>query len=452
MRSILIAIFIYAGTLAAQNDTFLVDKIVGVVGDKVVLFSDVELQYQQLKLEQDVPESFKCEILNQLLSNKMYLEQALIDSIAVSDEEIESELDRRIRYFISMIGSQEKLEQYYEKSILEIKSEFRSDIRDQLLSQRMQGQILENLRITPADVKKFFASIPKDSLPYFNAEVEIGQIVVYPEISKTQRSLAITKAEGIRERIMNGEDFCTMALIYSEDPGSADNCGDLGWVGRGEFVTEFEAVAFRLEEGEVSELVETKYGYHLIQLLEKKGNRIHARHILVKPKVTSGDLDAAKKKLEDIRYLIEIDSLPFNTAVNKYSEDENSKHQGGMLSNPATGNSYFEIDQLDKTIDFGIEGRKAGDLSQPLLFIDDQGQQAYRVILLRSETKPHVANLEDDYYRIKAAALSQKEDEELQKWMANKIKDTYIKIDPAYNTCPSMKQWYQTNSSATTYE
>lgn len=452
MRTLFILILLYSGSLLAQNDTMLVDKIVGIVGDKIVLLSDLEMQYQQMQLEQDVPEAFKCELLNQMLAQKMFLTQALVDSVAVSDDEIENELNRRIDYFISMIGSQEKLELYYGKTILEIKDEFRADIREQLLAQKMQQDIFMDVEVTPDEVKTFYKSIPKDSLPYFNAEVEIGQIVMYPEVSKTQRQLAISKVEGLLERLKNGEEFCTLALIYSNDKSNADNCGDLGWVGRGQFVTEFEAAAFRLDEGEISDIVETKYGFHIIKMVEKKGNRIHAQHILIKPNISSSDLEKIKLKLDTVHGLLEIDSIPFNLAVNVYSQDENTKHQGGMLVNPQTGNTFFEMDQLDKDIYFSIEGLEPGDFSEPLQFKDYTGETAYRIVYLKSETEPHVANLQDDYYRIKAAAQSKKEDEALQDWLEDKITDTYIYVAPGYNDCESMQKWYKTNKNSTTYD
>lgn len=454
MRIFFLGILLYAGNLLAQSDTFLVDKIVGIVGDKVVLLSDVELQYEQMRMEQDIPEGFKCELLNQMLSNKMYLEQALLDSLMVSEDEIESELSRRIQYFVGMIGSEDRLEEYYGKSIIEIKDEFRADIEDQLLSQKMQGEILGNTKVTPSEVKDFYNSIPVDSLPYFNAEVEVGQIVLFPEVSEFQRNYALEKIEGIRRAIVeDGSDFCTQANIYSEDPSNAENCGDLGFVGRGEFVTEFEAAAFRLDEGEVSEVVETKYGFHIIQMVEKKGNRIHARHILIKPQVTSIDLDKTKKRLDSIRALIVHDSITFNKAVAKFSEDEETKHQAGMLVNPQTGNAFFEVSQLDKTVYFAIEGLKVGEISEPLLYETMTGEKAYRIVLLKSETKPHVANLNDDYYRIKAAALSQKEDESLRKWLREKIKEAYVWVDPKYNTCPSMSKWFvEKKAKSNTYE
>lgn len=438
---------------SAQNDTMLVDKIVAQIGDNIILYSDVELQYQQMKLEQDIPPEFRCELLNQMLQSKLMLEQATLDSLEVTDDEIEQELNRRIDYFVGMIGSEEQLEAYYGKSILQIKNEFRSDIREQLLAQKMQNEIVGDIEVTPNEVVQFYNSIPKDSLPYFNAEVEVGQIVIYPKVSKTQRSLAISKAEGLKERLDNGEDFCILARIYSDDPGTANDCGDLGFVGRGQLVPEFEAVAFRLKEGETSDIVETKYGYHIIQMIEKKGNRVHVRHILVQPRITDADLDDAKQKLDSIRNLLVNDSMSFETAVGKFSEDETTKHQGGMLSNQQTGQPYFEISQLDKTLYFAIEGLSPGDYSDPVLFSDYADKQAYRIVLLKSQSKPHAANLDDDYYRIKAAALNQKHDNIIQAWIKEKIPETYIFVDDSYRDCGSMKKWFTTEKvTKTKYE
>src|SRR5690606_7834410 len=219
-------------------------------------------QFNQMDAEGNLPDEFRCEIFEQMLVQKLFVHQAKIDSVFVDEDEIENELDRRIRYFISMIGSVERLEEYYEKSIVEIKDEFRKDISDQLLAQRMQGTIFANVKVTPSEVKEYFKQIPEDSLPYYNAEVELSQIVKKPEISIEQRQLAIEKIEGILARVQKGEDFAKLAMIYSEDPGSATKGGDLGYVGRGELVTEFEGAAFRLQPDEVSEVVKTKYGYH----------------------------------------------------------------------------------------------------------------------------------------------------------------------------------------------
>lgn len=449
MKKLLFSLLFVAAFTSIKADTILVDKVIAVVGDKVILLSDIELQYEQLKLEQELPASAKCELLDGILTSKLFLEAALQDSIAVSDDEVESELDRRISYFISMLGGQEQLEQYYGKSTLEIKNEFRTDIREQLLSQRMQSKVYNNVKVGPADVKKFFNLIPTDSLPYFNAEVEVGQILMTPKASTFSKEIARKKANDILAELEAGEDFCYLVSRYSGDPGTADQCGDLGTVGRGEFVTEFEAAAFALNEGEHSGVVETKYGFHIIQMVKKKGSRITVRHILIVPAVLNSDHQMVKDRLQEIRDSLVAGTLTFPVAVNKYSEDEDTKHQGGMMVNPQTGSTYFEIGQLDKNTYFALEGLKPGDFSQPLQTQLPNGMPAYRVVLLKSETKPHVANLEEDYYKIQAAALKKKQDEALDEWLLSRISETYVWVSPDYRNCLTVKKWYKDENTIT---
>ena len=432
----------------------LVDRIEGIVGNSIVLHSDIELQFQQMKLEgADVPDDFKCAILDQMLSQKMLLEQATLDSLTVSEEEVESELDRRIRYFVSMIGSESKLEEYYGKSILRIKDEFRKDIREQLLSQKMRTNILGKVKVTPADVKAFFNAIPKDSLPYFNAEVEVGQLVINPTVSRELKDYTRSALAAIRERVLKGEDFCILAQLYSEDPGSAEQCGDLGFIKRGEMVTEFEGAAFRLAENEVSPVFESKFGFHIVQMLNKKGDRIHVRHILMRSKTTSGDLLQAKAMIDSIRTLIVEKEMSFEEAAIKFSEDEATKNVGGMLTNSNTGNTFFEIDELDKSIYFAIENLDAGQVSKPELFQTPDRMQAYRILYLKSEAPAHEANLKDDYSKIKAAAANQKDEKEFSRWLNDKIKNTYIYVEESYHDCVLMKKWLKaTNVVQKTYE
>jgi peptidyl-prolyl cis-trans isomerase SurA len=444
--SVIFSLFLFAQTKA--GDTILVDKVMAIVGDNIILYSDIEIQYHQLANENSsLPENFRCEIFEQMLTQKLFLQQAKVDSIIVSEDEIANELDRRIRYFINMIGSVEKLEAYYEKSIVEIKDEFRKDIADQLLAQKMQSNIFGNIKITPSEVKQFFSTIPEDSLPYYNAEVELLQVVKYPDISPEQKQLAIEKIEGIHERIKKGEDFAKLAIIYSEDPGSASKGGDLGFVGRGELVTEFEGAAFRLKPGEVSDIVKTKYGYHIIKMIEQKGERIKVSHILIKPKVTTFDLQKAILFLDSVRNLIINKEITFEKAVDRFSDDEESKGQGGQLMNPQSGTPSFETSQLDKSTFFAIEKLKPGDISEVSLFTKSDGEQAARIFFLRSETKPHVANLKDDYYKIKAAALQKKQEKEMVKWTTMKIENTFVKLTDDFRDCPNIKHWYQKNDS-----
>lgn len=426
----------------SQDDRTLVDQVAGIVGDGIILHSDIELQYQQMQLEGSaVPEDFRCAILDQMLAQKLLVENAKLDSIVVGEDEIESELDRRIRYFVSMIGSEEKLEAYYGKSILQIKDEFRKDIEEQLLSNKMRSKVLEKVSVTPSEVKNFFNAIPKDSLPYFNAEVEVGQIVLNPQPNKELKEYTRKSLSDIRQRIVDGEDFCVLAGLYSEDPGSATQCGDLGFIKRGEMVTEFEGAAFRLGENEISDVIESQFGFHIIQMLEKKGERIHVRHILMMPKTSSYDLVASKEKLDSIRTLIKEDKIKFNEAAVKFSEEEATKNQGGMLVNPQTGNTYFEIDQLDKSLYFAIDNLMPGDISEPQLFQTEQGTQAYRIVFLKSESSAHVASLKDDYSRIKSAANTQKQEAEFQKWILGRAKEVYVSVDASYQNCELLNKW-----------
>lgn len=437
---------LYAPKVAVASDTLMVDKVIGIVGDYIVLYSDIEIQYQQFISEnQNVPENMRCQILGQMLGQKLFLQQAKLDSVSVTDEEISGELDRRIRFFINMIGSVEKLEGYYGKSITAIKEEFKRDIADQLLAQKMQGRIFEKIKVTPSEVKTFFKNIPEDSIPYYNATVEIAQIVKKPEVAPEQKQLAIEKAEGLLSRLKQGENFATLATIYSEDPGSAAQGGNLGFVGRGELVTEFEGAAFRLNPDEISDIVKTKFGYHIIKMHEQKGEQIHISHILIKPKTSSFDLQNAIYFLDSVKKEIENGNLTFEKAVDRLSEDDESKSQGGLLANPQSGDLAFQIDELDKNVYFAIDKLKVGEVSKPQIFTTAEGEQAVRILKLKNETQAHVANLNDDYHKIKSTALQHKQIKELEKWIDSKIENIYIHLDPSYQTCPNLSVWYKKN-------
>lgn len=436
-----------SGSILAQPK--LIEKIAGIVGDNIILRSDIEIQYQQLASQDpSVTEDAKCVLLDQMMAQKMYLTQAMVDSIEISEDEVEGELDRRLRYFMQLIGSKEKLEEYYGKSILEIKDEFREEIREQLLSQRMEGKVFADLKVTPAEVRTFFNAIPEDSLPYFNAEVEVGQIVIFPKVAKEQRKLALDKIGDLRKRILDGEDFETLALIYSEDPGSAAEGGDVGFIERGETAAEFEAAAFNLEKDEVSEVVETIFGFHVLQLIERKGERTRIRHILVKPQITSYDLEFSANKLDSVRALIIAKTMTFGVAAEKFSEDEQSKNNGGMLTNPETGNNAFELDQLERSLFLAVEQMKVGETSKPMLFKTPTDESAYRIVFLQSQTEPHKASLKNDYNKIQAAALAEKQAKALTVWFAKKSQNTYIFVDEDYRDCTELTKWKKQDESA----
>ena len=315
-----------------------VDKIVGIVGDKIVLKSDVDIQVRQLTTQGTPEEGLSCNLFEELMLQKLLLSQAEVDSVLVTEDEIEGELEQRIRYFIGLFeGDQDKLEAYYDKSILQIKDEFRAQIQEQLLSRRMQQQVVTAVKVTPAEVKHFFETLPADSLPFYDAEVEMAQIVIMAEVSDEQKQKAKDELNELKKRILEGEDFATLAVVYSDDTGSATNGGDLGFMSRGELVNEFAAAAFNLENGEVSDIVETEFGLHLIQMVELLGEKANLRHILLRPEITSFDLEKAKAKLNDVRNKILTDSISFNQAVDKYSTDKQTKNNGGNIVNPQTG-------------------------------------------------------------------------------------------------------------------
>ncbi|MFN3528552.1 MAG: peptidylprolyl isomerase [Bacteroidia bacterium] len=427
---------------AQPAKTSMIDGLVAVVGDKIILKSEVEAEYASwLAQGNDEDPDMRCIIVDQLLTTKLMLRQAEIDSVEVSDEEVDGQIERRMRYFISMVGTREKLEEFYGKSMVEIREEFRPQVREMLLAQKMQERITENVTISPREVQNYFAKVPPDSIPYFDAEVEIGQIVMFPEVGPVQREFTTEKLNDIRGRILKGESFSTLAILYSEDPGSAKEGGSLGFFGRGEMVPEFEAVAFKLKPGEVSPVVRTKFGYHILQLVERRGDRVHCRHILIKPPVGNRELESARRKLDSIRSEVAEGRLLFIDAVRKHSQDDESKSNGGMLMNDNSGTNSFTIDQLTPDVYFAIDKLQVGQLSDPQPYSAPDGTRGFRVFYLKSRTKPHQANLNDDYARIQSAAHNMKRLERMQEWFMKAKTRTFIKIDEEYASCENLLRW-----------
>ena len=436
---LLIFITISAGWSFGQSKV--IDEVIAVVGGNIVLKSELENQYQQLKAQNGEQglnkfEADRCKVLEDILFQKLLLNQAQLDSVKVTDSQVESEMSRRLNYFTQQVGSEKKLEEYYGKSMNEIKDEFRELIKDQLLVQQVQETITTKTSITPSEVKEFFQRIPKDSLPFIPSEIEVGQIVAYPEISEEAKKEAREKIEGIRQRVLKGESFSTLAVLYSEDPGSSKRGGELGFVERGSFVPEFEAVAFKLKEKTISEIIETTYGYHFMELIERRGEKINIRHILISPKISPEDLKKARNYLDSIRTLIiNTDTLDFSEAAALYSHDKETKYNGGLLINPQTGTTRFEADQLEPTLFFTIDKLKVGEISQPVLMQVPGGKQAYRILYLKKRTEAHRANLKDDYQKIQEAALNEKQQKVIAEWISKKLSTTYFRLNDDYKTC-----------------
>lgn len=442
--AMVLVVFVGGANASMQSDTLIIDEVVAVVGSNFILRSDIENQYTQMRMQGSIKGSeskVKCQILENLLFEKLMLHQAAIDSIEVTPDQVTSELDRRMRYFIQQFGSQEKLEEYYGKTILEFKDELRSVISDQLLVGRVQEEITVNTQVTPSEVKKFFKSLPRDSVPLISSVVEVAQIVKKPPITFEEKFEVKERLQKLRERVINGESFQALAVLYSEDPGSAKQGGDIGLHGRGELYPEFEAVAFKLEPGEISEIVETEAGFHIIQGIQRRGEFVRVRHILIRPKVSPVEMAEARNFLDSIAGLIRNDSITFENAVIRYSTDP-SKNNGGLLINPMSGAGQWPVDQLDPKVFFVIDKMEVGDVSTPVLMQDESGEEAYRLLYLMRRTQPHRANLEEDYNQIQDWALQKKKQEDMKKWILRNAKKAYIRINGEYTDCDFEQKWF----------
>jgi peptidyl-prolyl cis-trans isomerase SurA len=387
-------------------------------------------------------------MMDQLILNNLLLNQAKLDSIEISDGEVQQELDTRVDQILrQMNGDVNQFESYYGQTMGEVKESFRDDLKNKKLVDKMRAKITADISVTPSEVQAFFALIPKDSLPYFNSEVELGEIVYQPKPNPVQKQIALDKLTDIRKRIVEGkEDFAKLAEKYSDDPGSGRAGGDLGWAKRGTFVPAFEAAAYKLEPDQITAVTETEFGYHIIQLIERRGNTIHARHILLKPKVTEEDLTASKAKLDSVRTKIIDKKLAFSKAVKDYSDkNAQSYHNDGRMVNPASGNGIFEVADLDPTVYFATEELKVGEISKPIeLASPGSGETQYKLIKLLARTDPHKANLRQDYNKIQTAALDQKKNTYTSKWFLDKVGHTYMSIEAStQKQCPALVKWVE---------
>jgi peptidyl-prolyl cis-trans isomerase SurA len=433
---IAIILITQVSSLFSQNEGVVLDKVVAVVGKNVILMSDVENQYIQMKNQGMQGENLKCTVFEELLFQKLLLDQAQKDSIEISEAEIEGDLENRIRYFVGQIGSEEKLEEFYGKSISEIKDEFREVIAKQMLSKRMQDQLTQSIKVTPTEIRKFFKELPEDSLPRLNKQVVLEQIVKYPPVSEKEKLAIKEKLRSYRERVLKGEKFSTLAVLYSEDMGSARKGGELGFVGRTDLVPEFAAVAFKLKSpGDMSRIVETDFGFHIIQLIEKRGELMNLRHILLKPKTSSLDLYKAQNLMDSVRTLVAKDTIAFDKAAEKFSEDKETNMNGGLMINPNTGMAMFEYDQLPPALAYAVRGLKEGEMTKTFKTQDNRGQDVYKIVRIKEIIPAHIANMTDDYQLIQNMALADKKERFVKLWIRRKQESTYIKLEDDYKSC-----------------
>ena len=420
--------------LKAQDEV-VIDKIIAKVDDYIILKSELERSYLDfLSRGQMRGSNAKCQILQQLVVNKMLMAQSEIDSIFVLDAEVNSNLDRRMSVMAQQFGGEDAIEKAYNKSIDQIRSEIFDNIKEQLTIQRMQSELTSDLKVTPAEVKKFFKQIPRDSLPYFSTEVSISQIVKEPEAGKEQKDKVRNLLLDIRNQLESGISFEVLAKKYSQDPGSAANGGQLGFYNRGELAPEYEATSLSMQPGEISMPVETQFGFHLIQLQEKRGNSYKTRHILITPQPSKEDYASAETYLDSLRSVIQLDSITFQAAAKEYSDDQLTSSAGGFFQDES-GALRISADQLDPNIFFTIDTMKIGNITKPIRFQKEDGSYAYRIIYYKDRVAPHQANLDEDYQKIAAAALARKKNGKISQWFEKARGNVFIDIDPEFDYC-----------------
>ncbi len=442
--SVVTAVVCMMHVAAAQQ---VVDQVMAVVGNKIILKSDIEKQYiQYLAQAGGESEESRCAIFDQILLQKLLLNQAEIDSVTVTEGQVEGELDRRMRFYIRQIGSEEKLEQYFHTTIRELKAEFRDVIKDQLMVQMMQSKITKEVTASPNDVRSFFEKIPADSVPYIDAELEIAQIMRVPPVTNEEKQAIRDQLEEYRKKILAGEgDLAVYAALYSQDQVTAKKGGELGFFERGTMVPEFEAAAFNLKPGDVSPVIETKFGFHILQLIERRGDQINVRHLLLQPKTTDEGMRRCVNTLDSIQKAITSGTISFEDAAEKFSDDAETKYNGGLLINPETNTSHLSPDKMDRVLFFQVDTMELNRVSAPLQMTTSEGKTAFRIVMVKSRTKPHKANLKDDYQRIQEVALSEKQNRALMEWIKKKQKTTYINIVDNFDNCELLKQWVKGN-------
>lgn len=437
-------------TLLMSNFTFgqgtTIDKVVAQVGDNVILLSEIQAQkLQAIQAGMEITPEIDCQILEEIMFQYLLLNQAKLDSIEMPDSQVDAEMENRIRVIENQIGGRQKMEEFYGKSVTQIKKEFRPIIRDQLLAKEMERQITSEISVTPREVDKFYKTIPVDSIPLINAQLSFQQIVHYPEITPDDKKRAFDELNEIRTGIMeNGKSFSTQARIHSMDPGSAREGGKIEAT-RGMMVPQFEAAVFNLQPGQVSDVFESDYGYHIVKLTERKGDDYTCQHILIIPEFANNALEASALKLDSCYNRLKANEITWDEAVQLYSNDEATVQNKGIITNPITGEQTWDMEdlnQVDQQIYLLTDRMEKGDISQPNLYSNMfERKQGVRIVRLMDRTTPHRANLKDDYSLIKRAAESDKQQKTMNTWITSKIANAYIRIDEDYKNCDFKNEW-----------
>ena len=421
----------------------LVDRVIANVAGRIVLYSELAGRSEQARqqghalTDQDI-----CGELEDLLFQQLLLEQARIDSVMPDEAQVNAELDRRIAYFERQIGGREQLEKFYGKSITEIKADFRDQIADQLLSQQMTQRISGDVRVTPREVERFFKEIPEDSLPFINAGVEFARVVRYAVPTEEEVRRVRQQLEEHRQSIIDGKkDFCTVAVLYSQDKGSASRCGELGLVAPGTMVPEFDAVAMSLKDGEVSPVFKTDFGYHFMQMIERRGERYNARHVLMSPSIGELDMQRARSYLDSLMVGVRGGQLDFNKVAADLNDDEDTKGSNGVVIEPNNNSARWAIGELDQQTFLVLDKLTVGEMSEPRAFEDAGGKKGYRVLRLLKRTEPHRMELVQDYHLVTQAAEGRVKQRAMDEWIDDKLSGTWVRIIPDYAGCPFEHAW-----------
>ena len=420
----------------------IIDQVVAIVGENPILYSEIQGQKLQL-LQQGVEleEDIDCYLLDEFMIQQLLIHQAEIDSIEVTEDMVKIELDQRIQYFSAQVGGTEALEEFYGKSIEEIKEEFFEQIEDKMKAQKMQQEVTGGVTASPKEVRNFFYKIPYDSIPFINSKVKISQMVIAPEISYNQKEVTKNKLQKIKNRINANEiSFSVAAEFYSNDPGSKTNGGNFGWVDRGDFVPEFDAIAYTIPLNTVSDVFESPFGFHILKIEKRRGEQYYGSHILLKNEISEQDLADLKEKCISISGEIKMKKITWEKAIEKNST-KNNDGPSGVIFNESTGDMYWDMQNIDKSLFIGINNLEVGEYSEPLYYEDPKGNIGYRILKLEDRTKPHKANLDDDYEYIQKFAVNEKQINQMDKWVNKSAKNTYIKVDDMFRNCSNIKKW-----------
>ncbi len=421
----------------------LLDRVIANVGTRMIMYSELSARVEGARPANDaMADSISCDVLEDLLFENLLIEQARIDSVLPDEKQVNAELDRRLRYFEQQVGGREALEKFYGKKEEQIKAEFRDQVADQLVAQQMQQKIVGDIRVTPREVKRFYKDIPEDSLPFINATVEFGRIVKYARPTEAEHRRVKKALEDLRQRIVEGKiDFATAAILYSKDPGSATKGGELGMVPQGIMVPEFDAVALSLKEGEISQVFKTDFGYHIMTIVERRGEQYNARHILMKLDVTAEDQRAAKAYVDSVAMLVRDGRITFAKAATELNDDEETKGTNGLVIEPSRNSPQWAIGDLDQKAFFVLDKLTIGSISEAQSFEEPTGDKGYRIFMLMKRTDPHTMDLVRDYPLVSEAAESRSKDNAMQRWVEEKLEGIYVRVIPDYAGCRFRHTW-----------